>query len=400
MKELFDKKLDRSGPIRWLKDYFTPKEILDQEMVGYAGAEFEFATCPAFCRGVEQVARKGAFGFTMMHETYQNAVTWWMKEMREYEIQDAWIVPTHGTIFSLATAIRMVTEPGDCIIVMSPNYNRYNQAARRLKRGVVTIPLVERKVLEASGRENRMYEIDWEALEAACMDAKNKLLVLCNPNNPTGHIYGAEDLKKIAELSKKYDVLVFSDEIFAEITFDGHAVIPYTKVAGSDALAITCTSMGKVFSLTGVNHANVLIENDMLRERYIEQRNADHFGSIDPMVYAGLVEAYTSEGKAWVLELRKYLWENYRMFEQFMAAYLPKAVIVKPQGTFVVWVDYGAYGEQWKSLKAILQNEGMFVGDDGEEYFGSETCVRYSIAVPRPELEKTLKKVRDALTKN
>lgn len=399
MREFFDKKADRSGSIKWLKDYFTPECILEHGMVGYAGAEFEFATCPAYCRGVEEAAKKGVFGFTMLHDTYRNAVKWWMKELREYEIQEEWIVPTHGTIFSLATAIRMVTEPGENIIVMSPNYNRYNQAARRLKRGVVTIPLLSERCGESAGTEIQtvLYRIDWEALEAAFEEEKNKIFVLCNPNNPTGHIYSFEDLKKIAALSKKYGVLVFSDEIFAEITFEGHAVIPYTKAAGPDALAITCTSMGKVFSLTGVNHANVLIENDTLRERYMEQRNADHFGSIDPMVYAGLVEAYTPEGRAWVFELRKYLWENFRLFAETMKACLTGAIVTKPQGTFVVWVDYSAYEEQWETLRSVLEIKGMLVGDDGEDYYGKSTCVRYSIAVPRAELQKTLHCVREAL---
>ncbi|MBQ7795059.1 MAG: aminotransferase class I/II-fold pyridoxal phosphate-dependent enzyme [Lachnospiraceae bacterium] len=388
MNQLFDKKSDRTGPVIWLKDRFTPDFVLEQGMVGYAGAEFEFATCPAFCRGVEKIAKKGVFGFTLAGSEYRNAVKWWMKHLRNYEIDDSWIVPTHGTIFSLATSIRLFTEPGENIMVLSPNYNRYNQAARRLQRGTVSLALHE---------EHGRYAIPWEELELAFSRPENKLLVLCNPNNPTGHIFTKDELERIAELSKKYDVAVFSDEIFAEIVFEEHEVIPYTKVAGPDALAISCTSMGKVFSLTGVNHANVLIENDSLRERYIRQRDADHFGSVDPMVYSGLVEAYTEEGKEWVLALREYIWENYLLIDRFMKEELPDALVTRPQGTFVVWVDYSAYEDQWTELEHLLCDEGMFVGDEGTEYFGKKTCVRYSIAVPRSELERTLDQVRRAL---
>ena len=389
MKYDFNQKADRTGPVQWLKAYFTPDAVLKQDMVGYAGAEFEFATCPAYVKGVVEAAQKGVFGYTLVRDGYRNAVAWWLKEMREYDIDPMWIVPTQGTIFSLATSIRLFTKPEENIIVLAPNYNRYNQAAARLYRGTTT---VEMKAYQSS------YSVDWEALESAMANPINKLLVICNPNNPTGHIYAKEELEKIAALSAKYQVPVFSDEIFGDIVFEDHKAIPYTKVAGPDALAITCTAMGKVFSLTGVNHANVIIENDALRERFIAQRDADHFGSVDPMAYAGMVSAYSEEGRQWVMALREYIWENYQLLEQFLATYLPKAVVTRPQGTFVVWVDYSAYGERWQELKQILEEKGLFVGDSGDEYYGKPTCMRYSIAVPRSELEKTLRHVRKALS--
>lgn len=389
MDYCFDTRADRNGAVPWLKEYFTPDAVHQHDMLGYAGAEFEFATCPAYTQGVIEAAQKGVFGFTLVRDSYRNAVKWWLEELRDYVINPEWIVPTQGTIFSLATAIRMFTRSGENIIVLAPNYNRYNQAAVRLYRGVVSVALKTQK---------GEYSIDWEALEAAFANPANKLLVLCNPNNPTGHTYTEEDLRKIAELSKRYGVLVFSDEIFGDVVFEGHQAIPYAKIAGPEALAITCTSMGKVFSLTGVNHANVIIENEALREQYIEQRNADHFGSVDPLVYAGMLSAYTQEGKDWVMALREYLWGNYQLLERFLATYLPKAVITRPHGSFVVWVDYSGYGDRWEELDRILREKGLFVGDEGEEYYGKPTCVRYSIAVPREELDKTLRHVRKALS--
>ena len=384
----FDIKADRSGRVPWLKEYFTPKAVKDEDLLGYAGAEFEFATCPAYVRGVVNAARKGVFGYTMMGDAYKNAVKWWMKELRGYEVESDWIVPTQGTIFSVATSIRLLTEKGENIITMPPNYNRYEQAAKRLGRGCVRVPLIE---------ENGRFRIDREGLRNAFANEKNRLLVICNPNNPTGNILSIDELSFIAELSKEYGVAVFSDEIFAEVVFEGNEAVPYTKAAGKDALAITCTSMGKVFSLTGVNHANVIIENDELRERYIAQRNADHFGSVDPMVYAGLLEAYSPEGRDFVLALKKYVWDNYLVLNKFFEKNLPKARLYRPGGTFVAWADYPGYGDEWKALDAQLREKGLFVGDEGDEYYGNNTCVRYSIAVPRPELEKTLDRVKTAL---
>lgn len=384
----FDRVADRSGSVSWLKEYFTPEPLRRAHMLGYVGAEFEFATCPAFIRGVEQAARKGVFGYTLAGDRYRGAVQWWMRELRDYPIQPDWVVPTHGTIFSLATAIRLLTRPGQHIIVLSPNYNRYEQAATRLQRGTTCVPLRQ---------ESGCWKPDWPALETAMARPENRLLVLCNPNNPTGHVYREEELRRIAALSARYDVPVFSDEIFAEVVFEGHQAIPYTKIAGPEALAISCTSMGKVFSLTGVNHANVLIENDELRQRYLAQRNADHFGSVDPMVYAGLMEAYTPEGRDWVLSLRDYLWQNVLTMERFLRETLPQAVMSRPQGTFVLWVDYSAYGPRWPELEQRLR-QGTLIGDEGSEYGGPASCVRYSIAVPHQELERSLTRLRAALS--
>lgn len=382
----FNRRADRSSAM-WLKDVFTPKAVRQSGLLAYRGAEFEFPTCPAFSKGVVQAASRGVFGYTLCGGAYLEHVKWWMKEVRGYSIEEEWVVPTHGTIFSLATAIRMVTQPGENIMVLTPGYNRYEQAAARLQRGTVKIPL---------SNENGRYSMDFDALERAFAIPLNKLLVLCNPNNPTGTVFTQKELKGIADLSKRYGVLVFSDEIFAEVVF-GERCAAYTEAAGETGLALTCTSMGKVFSLTGVNHANVIIQNAALRERYIAQRNADHYGSIDPMVFAGLVSAYSEEGRQWLEAMKTYVWENYRLLDDFMKKYLPKAVVTRPQGTYVVWVDYSGLGYSGKELETLLVEKGLFAGDPGEEYYGGECCVRYSIAVPRQELVKSLSKLKEAL---
>lgn len=387
MKYDFDHRADRSAAV-WLKDAFTPEAVRRSGLLSYRGAEFEFPTCPAYSKGVAAAALKGVFGYTLCGEPYLERIKWWMEAVRGCSVCKEWIVPTHGTIFSLATAIRMATAPGENIMILTPGYNRYEQAAARLGRGTVKIPLLENK---------GVYTMDWEGLEAAMSRTDNKLLVLCNPNNPTGNIFTREELGRIALLSERYQVLVFSDEIFAEVVFEGNRAEVYASVAGEKGLAITCISMGKVFSLTGVNHANVMLPNEQLRERYIAQRNADHYGSIDPMVYAGLVAAYSEEGREWLEELKSYVWENYKLLESFMRSYLPEAVVSRPQGTYVAWIDYTGLGYTKEELRELLEADGLFAGDEGEDYYGKECCVRYSIAVPRADLERSLEQLRRAL---
>lgn len=385
---VFDQKADRSGGVFWLKEVFTPDETRAAGLLSYAGAEFEFPTCTALVRGVQEAAARGMFGYALSAGKYQEAVQWWMKTVRGYAIDPEWIVTTHGTIFALATTIRMQTMPGENIIILTPTYNRYEQAATRLGRGTVKVPLL---------CEECRYSLDFSAIEAAMSVPENKVLVLCNPNNPTGHVYTKDELSRIAELSSKYGVTVFSDEIFADVAFGDVPVTAYASAAGKDALAITCTSMGKTFSLTGVNHANVIIENAVLREKYIAQRNADHYGSIDPMHASALMAAYSPEGHTWLQEMKAYVWENFCLVEEFMKKYLPAVKVTKPEGTFVIWVDYSALGMDAEALEDLLVRRGCFAGDMGDDYYGPDTCVRYSLAVPRKELEKSLDKLAETL---
>lgn len=386
----FNKKVERSEDICWLKDTLTPLHIKKENMIGYSGAEFEFPTCPAFRRGVTELAQKGLFGYTLSTGKYKERCCWWMKYVRETDMSSEWLITTHGTIFSLATTIRMYTKPGENIIVLTPGYHRYEQAAVRLHRGVVKVPLTEK---------DGQYSMNWSQLEIVMSQIKNKILVLCNPNNPTGNYYNRLELEKLDVLSRKYQVLIFSDEIFADIIFEDTSVPVYARIAEEDSLAISCTSAGKTFSLTGVNHANVWIKNPKLREQFIIQRDADHYGSLDPMVCAGLISAYTEEGKEWLHRMKQYVWENYLLFASFMKEYFPNAVVTKPQGTYVVWVDYKGPGYEKEQLQHILVEEGWFIGDEGEEYDGKETCYRYSLAVPRGELIKSLQRLETVITK-
>ena len=326
--ERFDVAVDRRGAGS-LKGSMTPEAVTEAGLPSYWGAEFDFATCPAFTEGVMDCARRGLFAFTVQTDEYNERVRWWLENVRGWDVRDEWIVPTHGTIFALATAIRLFVGEGKRMIVLLPGYNRYKQAADRMGKETAA----SRMIYDAA---EGTYELDFTDLEEKMSDPANSLLVLCNPNNPTGLVLKEEELRRIGRLSMKYGVAVFSDEIFGEITLTGGKITPYGKAVGEEPLSITCTSLGKCMSLTGVNHANVIIPNAELRERYIHQKYADHYGSIDPMLYAGLLRAYTEEGRDWVESLLEVIRDNRRTFEEGVSRAFPGARVVPAEGTYVV----------------------------------------------------------------
>jgi len=380
MKFDFDTVVDRRDIGNMIEET-KPRAIRDAGLPSYWGAEFDFRTAPVVIESLRNAAERGLFGFTLPDAAYLERVAWWYETQRRCPIRTEWILPTHGTIFSLATAIRAFTREGEGIIMLIPGYMRYRQAADRLGRKTVMSTLIHR---------NGQYHIDFEDLEDKMARPENRLLALCNPNNPTGTVWDAGDLARIAQLAATYGVLVFSDEIFAEVTFGGNCVPPYFSVAGENSSSIACGSLGKCFGLTGINHANVVIPNRDIRERFLAQRNADHYGSIDPLIFAALMGAYSEEGAAWLDAMRDYVWKNYLFVDAFFKEKMPKISVTKPEGTYVLWIDFRGLGLGREELDRFLLDEALLCLDAGESYGGDSGFMRMNISVPRAELVRSL----------
>lgn len=377
----FDTRVDRKNRGNIKELLFTPASVRKKGAISFSGAEFEFKTARPVIDAVKEAAENGLFGFTIADGQYLSHVVWWMENVREVRIPAEWILPVQGTIFSVATAIRLFTKEGEGVIIPTPGYNRYQQAADRLSRKTVFSPMAE---------EDGVPVLNLADLEEKMARPENKLLLLCNPNNPTGQIIPEETLDKIIRLAEEYQVGVLCDEIFADVVFDGKKVPVMTALGGMESPVISVVSMGKTFSFTGVNHANVLIKNPVLRQRYMEQRNADHFGSIDPMVYAALCGGYTPAGKAWLEEMIAVVQRNNERITAFFAEHMPAVKVLRPDATYVLWIDFSGLGLSEDELFTFFEQEAYFSCDRGEEYYGKPCMARLCTAVPPRELEKSL----------
>lgn len=390
MRYDFDTRVDRKNRGNIKELLFTPASVREKGFVSFSGAEFEFKTARPVIDAVKEAAENGLFGFTLADERYLSHVVWWMEHVRGEEISKDWILPVQGTIFSIATAIRLFTQEDEGVIIPTPGYNRYQQAADRLHRKTVFSPMVE---------ENGVPVINLADLEKKMRHPENKLLLLCNPNNPTGQIVPGETLRHIIHLAEKYRIGVLCDEIFADVVFNGKKVPVMAALGDDKSPVISVVSMGKTFSFTGVNHANVIIKNPALREQYMEQRNADHFGSIDPMVYAALCGGYTPAGKEWLEEMLAVVQANNKRITSFFAEYMPKVKVLEPEATYVLWVDFSGLGLQEDELFDFFEKEAFLSCDRGGEYYGKPCMARLCTAVPPQDLEKSLKALLSAARK-
>jgi len=361
----------------WAKDF-------PENVIMLSGAEMDYGLPPFIKNALSDFAQNGLFGFTLPDREYKKSICDWMKLTRNREIDPDHIVATLGTTFALSTAIRTFTEKGDGVIIQHPSYGRFDRAMLRNSRKVVSNPMKE---------ENGIYSLDFEDLENKMAQPENKMLVLVNPHNPTGRVFTREELEKVAELANRYNVVVFSDEIFAETT-QGDAVVMYAEV--DPVMGVSCTSLGKTFNLTGVNHANLIIPNDNLREKYSTQKDIDHFGSIDPFFYTTLRAAYTEEGAQWAKQMNEHTLENYNLLKNAIETDMPLLGVSPLEATFVAWIDCRKLGLTDHEIEKFFVDEALIRADWGEEYGpGGNGFVRMNIGTTKEKMETAV----DTLTK-
>lgn len=381
----FEVQLNRSG-IGNMKDTFSRQTEDGVPLLVLSGAEMDFATAPVIRDALQEFAQRGSYGFTLPDEAYCTSIRTWMERVRNLHVEAEDIVPTLGTIFALGTAVRAFTAPKDSVIIQHPSYYRHDVAVEKNGRTVVSNPLLEK---------NGVYAMDFKDLEEKMRNPRNKMLVLCNPHNPTGRVFSEDDLRKIAELANQYGTIVFSDEIFAEITFESHRAVSYAAIDAAHALV--STSLGKAFSLTGVNQANMIIPNPALRQQYLRQRHTDHFGSIDPFFYCALRAGYSEEGQKWLEQMKAHVWENYQALRTAVAHDLPKISLSSLEGGYVAWLDFRRLGMSGKELSCFLENQVSVLGDPGEEYGpGGNGFFRFNLATPRKNLSHFITNLKQA----
>lgn len=352
----FDHPVNRIGTGN-MKGAFRPQTACGKPPLILAGAEMDFSTAPVIREALAKFAANGIYGFTLPDEAYLGAVCFWLKRYRAWDVSPDCIVPTLGTVYALSTAVRAFTSPGAGVIVLSPSYYRHDRAVARNGRQIVPCCLGEKE-----GR----YALDEEALAAAMRSPANQLLVLCHPHNPTGHVFTAQELRAVAALARETKTVVFSDEIFADITAPDHPALPFAALLPE--LTVACVSLGKTFNFTGVNHANAVIHDSALRARYLSQRNADHFGSIDPFFYQAVVAGCSEAGHDWVSAVRDQVAANAGRLERLLSAACPGVRMSPWEGGYIAWLDVSAAGLTGDEAAKRLENEQAVLVDPGSEY--------------------------------
>lgn len=390
MKYDFDTAVIRKG--NDLGKYMnTPQAMKDLGFLAYTGAEMDFKTAPCIMNALAERSLGGIYGATKPYaEPYLERVVWWMKRMRNWEIKPEWIALCYGIVHGTSVAVRAFTEPGDGVIIQEPVYTPFRTITERNGRRVLNNTLLYNK-------ETGEYNINFDELEELMRDHGAKLMILCNPHNPCTRVWNLEELTKIAALAGKYGVKVYSDEIYAELTYPGHECVPFVTVPGAEHLGMTATSIGKDFNFVGTKHANIIIPDDEMRARFRRQTQMENTEGISPFMDTAVRAAYTEQGYEWVRELVEYGAENVRTVREFFAKELPGITLSPNHAGLLMWSNWNGWGMTETELKAFLNNEALWDVKEGSSYgeAGRGFC-RIAIGTPRAGLQAALERLAAA----
>lgn len=356
-----------------------------------AGAQLHVKTAPCVIDALTGLVQSGLYGWTPSDGgDYLGAIVNWMASVRNWEISPSWIVPSYGILQGMCAAIRAFTQPGDGIIVQQPVYLLYARAIANCGRVLVDSPLLCKE---------GHYEMDFVDLEAKMAAPENKLMLLCNPHNPTMDVWERSDLELVAALAKKHHVLVVVDEIFAEHVWEPGLMTPYAALEDAKDNCIICTSLGKAFNFTGTSHANLIIPNGALRGAYRTQRDADHYGSLSPFMRTALLAAYTPEGKGWIDALMDFTRENERLVRSFFGEHFPAVRVFRHRAGTLLWADFRCLDLTEPELDALFRAAEV-EPDLGSKYGTAGTgYLRLQIGMPRSELTGALDRLLSAARK-
>lgn len=335
-------------------------------------------------------AKNGAYGYTRPGLNYFKNVQWWQKERNGWEIETDWIVPIAGIVPAIAIAILALTEPGDTIVVQPPVYNPFYADIVENNRKIGFNYLIEK---------DDYYTMDLEDLEKQFADGA-KMLVLCSPHNPVGRVWTEEELRKVMDIVKKYNGIVISDEIHADLILDGNKFFTAGYFTDMYPNMIVCTAPSKTFNIAGIQDSNIIIPDETIRKKYQAQISAIHLG-MNLFGYCAGEAAYCKEGADWVDAQNTHLTKQYEMARDFFAKNIPDWKFTIQEGTYLLWVDCSSTGLKGQDLFNAFKEFDMFINNGdiygGLAYGGTdkyESFVRINTACSEDMLKGALEQMK------
>lgn len=334
-------------------------------------------------------AEHAIFGYTLTDDKLNQTVKDWLLRRHNWDIKKEWIIYSPGVIPTLHMAILNVTNPGDSVLIQTPVYPPFYDIVKSHDRKLVTNPLQYK---------NGAYEIDFDDLETKFKQGV-KAFILCNPHNPVGRVWSKQDLEKMAALCLQYDVFMLSDEIHADLIFDGKKHIPLGTLSNEiNNRTITCMSPTKTFNLAGLNVSYAIVPDEDIRVAMQKEYRKYGMTMLNAMGITALDAAYT-DGEKWLDDLLTLLEHNRNILvEAFQER--PEITAIRAEGTYLIWLDCTNMGLPHADLKNFMQeeakvglNDGVSFGKEGEGF------MRMNIASPTTYVQEGINKIIAALDK-
>ena len=385
----FNKPTDRRGTncVKFdaLKQHFGREDLLPMWV-----ADMDFETPDFIIEAMRRRLDHAVLGYPVQYDGYWQSIEQWIKSHHGWEVKREWMRYIPGIVKGIGMVINVFTKPGDKIIIQPPIYHPFRLVPEHNNRKVVENPLR----LTAEG-----YEMDFDHLEQI-IDDKCKVLLLANPHNPIGITWSKQILIRLAEIAVRHNLLVVSDEIHCDMALFGHKHIPFASVSPQAAqCSITFSAPSKTFNIAGVVSSFAVVPNEELRHTFFSwlEANEMDMATIFAMI---ATEAAFTQGEPWRQQMLKHIESNIEYVEEFLKQHLPQVKIIRPQASYLVWMDFSELGLEHSQLIDMLVNDALLAMNDGAMFGKSgEQHMRLNVGTQRQTLEQAMLQLKQAIDK-
>ena len=389
----FDQIIDRSGSGD-LKHNVLKERYGRGDLLPLWVADMDFETPEFITQALRHRLDHSLFGYTVVPEELWTTTIRWINDHHQWQVQREWLTYIPGIVKGIGMAINVFVKDDEKVIIQPPVYHPFRLTPQGNGRKVVYNPLKEK----ADGR----YEMDFEQLETV-VDEKCRLLILSNPHNPAGICWDAETLRRLAHFCYEHHIIVISDEIHSDMALFGHRHTPFATVSDEAAqISITFGAPSKTFNIAGIVSSYAIVPNPTLRRRFYTWLEANELN--DPPLFAPIATiAAFQQGEEWRKQMLSYIESNILFLEEYCRKYLPSIKPIRPQASFLVWLDCRGLGLNHEQLIDLFVNKAHLALNDGEMFYEKPSTegrgfMRLNVGTPRAILEQALQQLGNAVS--
>ena len=395
--EIIDRKNTNSENVDGWRPYIFkcgPEKVFpyaDDEFIRMWVADMEFAVAPEIRQAIIGRVDRKILGYTIVSDQgYYDALLKWCNDRYDWTFEKEELVFSPGVIPALYQMVEDLVAKDEKVLTMTPAYGFFLHACE-----YNGVELVKSPLKKSEGR----FEIDFEDFAQKAADPKVRLLMLCNPHNPSGRIWTRQELEKIADIAAKNDLWIVSDEIHCDLIRTGLSHIPMGKIMPEYKKLITTISASKTFNLAGMLFSNIIIRDEEERNRL--QDRDKNIGAANPLSVAAHKAAYQHGGR-WLSELKEYIDESFKMVDRFLKENIPQARFTVPEATYFAWVDMSRVLPDVEDLPLFFANNSgvLLEGGDGLFVDNAKGYIRLNLAMPRATIEEGLRRMAEAIEKH
>ena len=386
----FDEVIDRHGTqckkIEVLKQDYGRDDLLPLWI-----ADMDFAVCPEITDAlVHRLQSHPVYGYTCAYDGYWQSIIDWQRERNGFEFAREEVTFVAGIVTGVGLAINFFTKPGDKIVIQPPVYYPFKDVIANNGRVVVNNDLIP--------TADNFYRMDLDGLERIFREEHPRMMIVCNPHNPVGIAWEPDVLREVARLARKHDVIVFSDEIFGDLMLYGHKHTAMATVSDdAAAVTVTCGAPSKTFNIAGLKSSWCVVKNPKLRNPFFKWIETNELCNAN-LVSIIATEAAYRHGGLWLEECLHYIEGNVDFVHDYCRDHIPGIEVVKPQASFLVWLDCRGLGLSHEEVVDLFINKARLAMNEGSMFGEAGRChMRFNMGSPRSVLEQAMRQLEAAV---